>query len=208
MEYVAGASSLVQETPATQRTHSSDSFSRLWPSNPGREILAGVLVALTIAGLLVGLVYALLALHGTLGDPSVPGTLGLVIFSLIHGGAASVSVPAVPALFGIGGSLQLGLPVTSFALLPFVAALVIGRIVARRTETTILFASATAVAYAAIVAGLAALGTASSESGEGVAVQLAADPLSTAWRAFLLVGLGALLGAAVLHGPLLPVRPR
>ena len=205
---MAEASPRAQETPATQRTHSSDALSRLWPSNPGREILAGVLVALTIAGLLVGLVYALLALHGTLGDPSVPGTLGLVIFSLIHGGAASVSVPAVPALFGIGGSLQVGLPVTSFALLPFVAALVIGRIVARRTETTILFASATAVAYAAIVAGLAALGTASSESGEGVAVQLAADPLSTVWRAFLLVGLGALLGAAVLHGPLLSVRPR
>ena len=208
MEHAAGASPLAQQTPATQRTHNSNVFSRLWPSNPGREILAGVLVAVTVAGLLVGLVYALLALRGIFGDPSIPRTLGLVIFSLIHGGAASVSVPAVPALFGIGGSLQLGLPVTSFALLPFVAALVIGRIAAHRIETAILFASATAVTYAAIVAGLAALGTASRESGEGVAVQVASDPLSAAWRGFLLVGLGTLLGAAVLHGPLLPARPR
>src|SRR5215204_5623609 len=117
----------------------------LWPSDAGREILSGVLVAVGVAGLLVGLVYALLALRGAFEDPSVPRTLGLVVFSLVHGGAFSVSVPSAPSLLGIGGSFWLGLPPTSFALLPFVALLVLGRIVARRTETTLLFASSTAI---------------------------------------------------------------
>src|SRR5215211_145270 len=85
-------------------------------------------------------------------------TLGLVVFSLIHGGAFSVSVPAGPALLGIGGSFWLGLPPTSFALLPFVALLVLGRFVARRTESTVLFACSTAITYALVVSLLAALG--------------------------------------------------
>jgi hypothetical protein len=191
------------------RKSASDALSRLWPANAGREILAGVLVAVVVAGLLVGLVYALLALRGVFADSSVPRTLGLVVFSLVHGGAISASVPAGPSLLGVGGSLELGLPITSFALLPFVALLVLGRIVARRTETTVLFACAAATAYALVVGVLAALGAAfAEEAAEGAAAQFAANPLSTAWRAFLLALLGVLLGAAVPHGPLLTVRLR
>lgn len=54
------------------RKSASDPLSRLWPANAGREILAGVLVAVVVAGLLVGLVYTLLALRGVFADPSVP----------------------------------------------------------------------------------------------------------------------------------------
>lgn len=191
------------------RKSASDALSRLWPANAGREILAGVLVAVVVAGLLVGLVYTLLALRGVFADPSVPRTLGLVVFSLVHGGTISASVPAGPSLLGVGGSLELGLPITSFALLPFAALLVLGRIVARRTETTVLFACAAATAYALVVGVLAALGAAfAEEAAEGAAAQFAANPLSTAWRAFLLALLGVLLGAAVPHGPLLTVRLR
>ena len=100
------------------RASASDVLSRLWPANAGREILAGILVVVVaVAGLLVGLVYVLLALRGVLADPSVPRTIGLVVFSLVHGGAISASVPAGPSLLGVGGSLELGLPITSFALL-------------------------------------------------------------------------------------------
>ena len=191
------------------RASASDVLSRLRPANAGREILAGVLVAVAVAGLLVGLLYVLLALRGALADPSVPRTLGLVVFSLVHGGAISASVPAGPSLLGVGGSLELGLPITSFALLPFVALLVLGRIVARRTETTVLFACAAATAYALVVGVLATLGAAfAEEAAEGAAAQFASDPLSTAWRAFLLALLGVLLGAVASHGPLLPVRLR
>src|SRR5215218_1267628 len=79
------------------------SFSRFWPASAGREIVAGVLVAVSVAVLLVGLIYGLLMLRGAFADPSVPRTLGLVVFSLVHGGAFSVSVPPSPSLLGIGG---------------------------------------------------------------------------------------------------------
>src|SRR5215204_4048742 len=161
------------------------SFSRFWPPSAGREIVAGVLVAVTVVVLIVGLIYALLALRGAFEDPSVPRTLGLVVFSLVHGGALSVSVPAGPSLLGIGGSFWLGLPPTSFALLPFVALLVLGRFVARRTATTLLFACATGVAYAFVVGLLATLGSISvAGADEGATtVRYAADPLSAGWRA-------------------------
>ena len=198
-----------RRTTARSPTGAGDVLSRLWPANAGREILVGALVAVAVAGLLVGLVYALLALRGVFADPSVPRTIGLVIFSLIHGGAISASVPAGPSLLGVGGGLELGLPITSFALLPFLALLVLGRVVARRTETTLLFACVTAATYALVVGLLAALGAAfAGEAGEGAAAQFAAGPFSTAWRAFLLALLGVLLGAAVTHGPLLPARLR
>src|SRR4051794_13105625 len=200
--------SVARGAPPPSRINAKRPGSSMWPSDAGREILIGILVAVGVAGLLLGLVYALLALRGALGDPSAPRTLGLIVFSLVHGGGVSVSVPSSPSLLGIGGSFRLGLPLTSFALLPFVAMLVISRVVARRTESPLLFASVTAVAYAALVAALAALGNASSEASEGIAVEFAADPLSAAWRAFLLAGVGTLLGAAVAHGPLLPERLR
>jgi len=51
----------------------------------GGEIAAGVLVAASVVVLLVGLIYALLALRGAFEDPSVPRTLGLVVFSGTRG---------------------------------------------------------------------------------------------------------------------------
>src|SRR5215218_10304816 len=186
------------------------SFSRFWPASASREIVAGVLVAVSVAVLLVGLIYGLLMLRGAFADPSVPRTLGLVVFSLVHGGAFSVSVPPSPSLLGIGGSVLLGLPPTSFALLPFVALLVLARFVARRTESTLLFTCSTAITYAFVISLLAALGSISvAGADEGATtVRYAADPLSAGWRAFLLALVGALLGAAVAHGPLLPGRLR
>jgi uncharacterized membrane protein (DUF441 family) len=89
------------------RTGAGDGLSRLWPANVGREILVGVLVAVAVSGLLVGLLYALLALRGVFADPSVPRTIGLVVFSLVHGGAISASVPAGPSLLGVGGAWSL-----------------------------------------------------------------------------------------------------
>src|SRR5829696_1690850 len=198
------------QPPSRARTGHA-SFSRFWPPSAGREIAAGVLVVVSVVVLLVGLIYGLLALRGAFEDPSMPRSLGLVVFSLVHGGAFSVSVPSVPSLLGIGGSIWLGLPPTSFALLPFVALLVLGRFVARRTESTLLFACATAITYALVVGLLAALGSVSVASGadEGATtIWYAADPLSAGWRAFLLAMVGALLGAAVAHGPLLPERLR
>src|SRR5215218_7484700 len=186
------------------------SFSRFWLASAGREIAAGVLVAVSVAVLLVGLIYGLLMLRGAFADPSVPRTLGLVLFALVHGGAFSVSVPPSPSLLGIGGSFLLGLPPTSFALLPFVALLVLGRFVARRTESTLLFACSTAITYALVVSLLAALGSISvAGADEGATtVRYAADLLSAGWRAFLIALVGALLGAEVAHGPLLPERLR
>ena len=112
----------------------------------------------------------------------------------MHGGGASVEVPPIPALLGLGGSLRLGLPVTSFALLPFVASLLGGRFLGRRARTAGLFVLAVAAAYALVVAGLGAMGAASSEFG-GTTVRFAPDPLSTALRGFLWVGLGTTIGA-------------
>jgi hypothetical protein len=43
---------------------------------------------------------------------------------------------------------------------------------------------------------------------DGATIRYAADPLSAAWRALLLATVGALLGAAFSHGPLLPERLR
>ena len=169
--------------------------------------MLGVLLAVASAGLLVGALYALLALRGVFSDPSTPDTLGLALFTLLHGGAATVEVPPIPALLGLSGSIRLGLPVTSFALLPFVGSLILGRLLARRAQTAAVLVLAAAAAYALLVAVLSAFGTASGEAG-GATVRFAPDPLSAALRGFLWVGLGAMLGAAAALGPLLPARPR
>jgi hypothetical protein len=140
-------------------------------------------------------------------DPAVPGTLGLALFALLHGGGASVDVPPIPALLGIGGSVRLGLPITSFALIPFLLSLLAGRLLGHRARTAALFAIAVALAYAVLLALVAVLGASSSETGD-VAVRFARDPLSAALRGFLWVGLGAALGAAASRGPLLPAWAR
>lgn len=54
--------------------------------------------------------------------------MGLALFALLHGGGAFLDVPPVRALLGIGGSVRLGLPITSFALVPFLLSLLAGRL--------------------------------------------------------------------------------
>jgi len=169
--------------------------------------LLGLLLALACAGLLVGAIYAVLVVRGVFPDPAVPGTVGLALFALLHGGGASVDVPPIPALFGIGGSVRLGLPITSFALIPFLVSLLTGRLLGHRARTTALFAFVAALVYALVLALLAALGSASSETGD-VTVRFSPDPLSTALRGFLWVGLGTIVGAAASRGPLLPAWAR
>ncbi len=191
------------------RSHASPAVSRWLPANPLiRDILLGALLALCVAVLLMVVTYAILALRGVFSNPSAPLTLGLVVFALLHGGAASVTVPPIPSLFGLGGAADLGLPVSSFALLPFIVLLVSSRYVARQAQTAGIFALATAFSYTIIVGLFAALGNASVATAEGVEIEFAADPISTAIGAFLWAGLGAMFGAAVAHGPLLPARVR
>lgn len=173
----------------------------------GRDALLGLLLALACAGALVAVLYAALAARGVFSDPAVPGTVGLALFALLHGGGASVDVPPIPALFGIGGSVRLGLPVTSFALIPFLASLLAGRLLGNRARFPALFALAAALAYALVLVVLAALGTAASETGD-VTIRFAPDPLSAALRGFLWVGLGTTLGAAASRGPLFPAWAR
>lgn len=173
----------------------------------GRDTLLAVLLALACAGLLVALIYAALAIRGAFSNAEVPATIGLALFALLHGGGASVDVPPIPSLFGLGGSIQLGLPTTSFALIPFLVSLLAGRLLGRHARTAGLFALVAALAYALLLAVLAALGAASSESGD-LTIRFAPDPLSAAFRGILFVGLGAILGAAASRGPLLPAWAR
>ena len=165
----------------------------------GRDALRGLLLALICAGFLVAAIYAALAARGAFQDPAVPGTVGLALFALLHGGGASLDVPPIPALLGIGGSVRLGLPITSFALVPFLAPLLAGRLLGRHARTAALFAIAAALAYALLLALLALLGAASSETGD-VTVRFAPDPVSAALRGFLWVGLGSAIGAAAYPG--------
>jgi hypothetical protein len=151
----------------------------------------------------VAAIYAALAAHGVFQDSATPGTVGLALFALLHGGGASVDVPPIPALLGIGGSVRLGLPITSFALIPFLLSLLAGRLLGRHARTTAPFALAAALAYALLLALLAVLGAASSHTGD-VTIRFAPDPLSAALRGFLWVGLGTVLGAAASRGTAAP----
>ncbi len=133
-----------------------------------------------------------------------PFSLGLVAYALIHGVAGSLDVPPIPALFGIGESLRLGLPISSFALFPFLALLVGSRFLASRARSLLPFATATILSYALIVGVIAALGSTSVEGGEGTTVSLSAAPLSVALWSLLWALLGTTLGVAASRGPLLP----
>lgn len=167
----------------------------------------GALLSLGVVVLLVAAIYLVLLLRGTFGNPAVPHSLGLLVFALLHGGSASVTVPPVPALLGIGGSAVLGLPATSFALLPFVLLLVSGRYLAQRTRSGAAFTLSATFVYAALVGLLAALGGGVVESDEA-RIGLGAGPLSAFANAFLLAGIATALGVATAHGPLLPTRVR
>ncbi len=207
VSFGSGDGQTTREMPRPQGRAGGHGTQSLRFPGAGRDALLGLLLALVCAGLLVAAIYAALAARGAFQDPAVPGTVGLALFALMHGGGASVDVPPVPALLGIGGSVRLGLPITSFALVPFLASLLAGRLLGHRARTAALFAITAALAYALLVALLALLGTASSETGD-VAVRFASDPLSAALRGFLWVGLGTALGSAASRGPLLPAWAR
>ena len=176
----------------------------MWNEEPGREALFGFLLAAGVAlGLLVAL-YGVLWLRWAIGASPVPGIEGLAVFALIHGGAASAEVPPIPALFGLGGSVKIGLPATTLVLLPFLALLVGGWAVARQVRALWLFVAVAAISYTVLVAVVALFGSASFEGGEGVTVRLSVDPVSSGLRAFLWAGLGTMLGVSAARGPLLP----
>jgi hypothetical protein len=132
---------------------------------------------------------------------------GLVSFVAAHGGALSVRVPPGPALFDIGGSLQIDPPITSIALLPFILLLLGSWMISRRLRTFVLFPLVATVCYSAILAVVALLG-ATTTSGEGAEVTVSAAPLSAALHGLLIAGLGTLLGVVAARGPFLTDRAR
>ena len=200
--------SATQELPARMHGRAGRlDWARLRPSDVGRDAVLGVLLAAACAGLMVAAIYAVFALRGTFSNPSVPGTAGLSLFALMHGGGASVDVPPIPSLFGLGGSIRLGLPSTTFVLMPFLASMLAARFLGHRARTVPFFLLAAALSYALIVAACALLGTASSGAGD-LTVHFAPDPLSAAIRGFLWAGLGTTLGTAASRGPLLPAPIR
>ncbi|MDQ3508753.1 MAG: zinc ribbon domain-containing protein [Actinomycetota bacterium] len=213
--FCGSCGTLLSGSPPERRVDRSRSSSPSWVdgvssrlrSLSGRDALAGVIVAVACAALLVAGIYALLFARGAFEDPLVPRGVGFVIFALAHGGAVSVDVPQIPELFGLGGSAKLGLPITSFVLLPFVAALFIGRAVAGRVGNPWLFALSAAFSYAAISGLIALFGAVSAEDG-GATIRVAAEPLSTAVRAFLWVGLATAVAASAASLPMLPARIR
>lgn len=167
----------------------------------------GLSLSVVCAVVLVAGIYVLLFSRGAFDDPLVPKTIGLAIFALMHGGAASVDVPRIPDLFGLGGSAKLGLPISSFVLFPFVLALFVGRFLARRARTAWAFILSAALSYAIFAGLIAALGAASVEEG-GASIRFAADSFSTAFRGFLWIGIAAAVSASAASGPLLPARAR
>ncbi len=174
----------------------------------GRGALLGLSLGAAVAVAIVVLIYAFLLLHDVFGEQEIPYSLGLVIYALIHGGAVSLDVPPIPALLGVGGSLRLGLPISSFALLPFLALLIGSRFLARRAKLLLPFAVATILSYALIGDVIAAVGGASVEGGEGTTASLSAAPLSATLWSLLWALLGTTLGVAASRGPLLSAQMR
>lgn len=170
----------------------------------GRDALWGLALAVSVAAAAVALIYLLLFLYELFGDPEIPYSLGLVLYALMHGGAASVEVPPTQALLGIGGSLRLGLPISSFALFPFLALLFGARIISSRVRALFPFAAGAILSYALIVGVFSVVGGASMEGGEETTVSLAAAPFSAAIWGLLWAFLGVTLGVAASRGPLLP----
>ena len=172
-----------------------------------REALLGSLLAAGVALLLVVGFYVLLLIRWVLGVGEAPGVGGLVGFVAAHGGALSVTVPPIPALFGMEGALEIDPPITSVALLPFVVLLLGSWVISRRLGTSVLFALVSTVCYSLILAVVALLG-ATTTSGDGPEVTTSAAPLSAALHGLLIAGLGTLLGMVAARGPFLPDRAR
>lgn len=93
----------------------------------GRDALLGLLLAVACAGILVAAVYAALTARGAFSDPPSPEPWGSRSSPSCTGEAPSWTC-RLSALLGIGGSVRLGLPITSFALVPFLLSLLAGRL--------------------------------------------------------------------------------
>lgn len=163
----------------------------------------GVSLSVVCAVLLIVGIYALLFFGGAFEDPAVPWGAGFLVFVLAHGGAVSVEAAQVSELLGLGGSATLGLPITSFVLLPFLAALLLGRVLAGRVGNAWFFVLSAAFSYAVLVSLVAFLGFVSAGEGQEE-VRIAAEPLSAAALSFLWMGLATFVAA----GPMLPALPR
>ena len=174
----------------------------------GKDALLGLSLGTGVAAAILGLILALLLLYNVFGGQEISYSLGPVLYALIHGGAASLDVPPIPAFFGIGGSLRLGLPISSFALLPFLVLLVGSRFLVSRARSSIPFAAATILSYSLLVGVIAALGSTLVEGGEGTSVSLSAAPFSAALWSLLWALLGTTLGVTASRGPLLPAHMR
>ncbi len=160
-----------------------------------------------VAAFIFCLIYAALLVQAIFGEAGVPGGSVPVAYSLLHGGAASVEVPPIPELFGIGGDLQLGLPLLSFALLPFLAFLIGGRIISSRASSALFLSAAAALSYGVIVGVVAALSGVTINTG-GATISLSVAPFSAALWAALLALLGVAIGVAVTRGPWMPAWAR
>lgn len=189
------------------RDRVSPAFSRA-SSAPLQNILAGVVLSVAVVLALVVAIYLTLIVRGAFGNGTLPHAFGLMVLALLHGATASVTVPPIPELFGIGGSVVLGLPLTSFALLPFVLLLVSSRYVARRTEAGAILALSTTTSYALLIGLLAALGGGKVGTDGETSAELGAGPFSAGANGFLLAGIATALGVTATHSPLLPTRAR
>ncbi len=188
------------------RSYAGPSLSRVASSAYlRRDVLLGALLASSIVVLLVLVTYLLL--RGAFGNPAAPYSLELLAFALLHGGSVSVTVPPTPALLGIGGGAVLGLPATSFALLPFVLLLAASRYLAGRTGARAPFALVSTLVYAVLVGLVILLSGGTIESG-GATFEVGAGPISAFANALLLAGVATALGVLAARGPVLPARAR
>lgn len=198
--------------PARRSSQSSATTARMRngirPVDGGKDALLGLYLAAGIAAATMALIYLLLFLYALFGSQEIPYSLGLVLYALLHGGAAALEVPPTEELLGIGGSLRLGLPISSFALLPFLAFLFGARTLGRRARSPLPFAVGAILPYAVIVSVLALLGGASIEGGQQANLTLAATPFSAGLWSLLWAALGVTLGVAAFRGPLLPSMVR
>lgn len=163
-----------------------------------RDALMGVVLGVGCAVGLMVAVYAVLLLRGTFGVPAIPRNIGFTVFALLHGGSAAVEVPPIP-LLDLSGSVDLDLPMTSFAAVPFAVAFLAGRSVAKRVRVARSFAIMSGISYAVMVIIFAALGTISVGTG-GFEIIVRAAALSAAVWGALLVGTGAAVGVATISG--------
>ena len=106
-------------------------------------------------------------------EPTWEAMLGSL---LAVGVAMFAKVPPVPALLGLGGSMEIDPPITSIALLPFVLMLAGSWVLSSRERTSVVFALVATASYSVILAVLA-LPFQVTSSGEGAEITVSAAPL-------------------------------